>query len=422
MSNRFIRVIFILSVLVAGLMLAIQYLWIKKAYTLAENDFDRNVKNALKDVGENLMRSNYEKFVAPTDMVKKINNEYYIVKVGDEISYVSLKELLKRELTSQDIKTDFEFGAYDCESEKMKYGERVNMDKKEDIGILPTEFPKLKDINYYFGVNFPNREEYLSGQLKLLKAGTAVLLGLLALLAYIIFIVFKQKRLQEIQKDFVNNMTHEFKTPLSSIKIAAEVFKNPNIVNNPQRILNYATIIGDETEHLIGQVERVLQMASTEKGEVILKKSTFILNDIINEIIMKYRGVIRSREGDITLEAADNHYEITADRLHLRNVISNLVDNAFKYADKIPFLKISITPKDNGYQINVKDNGKGIPKEHIKHIFDKFYRVPTGDVHDVKGFGLGLSYVRLIIKRHGGEIKCVSEFGKGTEFVIFIPK
>jgi two-component system phosphate regulon sensor histidine kinase PhoR len=422
MSNRNIRVIFVLAVLASVLMMATQYLWVKKAYTLAENDFERKVKYALRDVGENLMRSNYPTYVAPADMVKKITNEYYIVKVGDKISYVSLKELLKRELKAQDLNTDFEFGAYDCESENMKYGERVNADSTKDENEKPTEFPKLKDENYYFGINFPKRESFLSGELWYLKMSTSILIGLLALMAYIVFFIFKQRRLQEIQKDFVNNMTHEFKTPLSTIHIASEVLKNPNIANNPQRLLNYATIIGNETTHLTGQVERVLQMANTEKGEVILKKSSFILNDIVNEIVTKYRPFVRSKEGDIIINAINEDIAIFADRLHLKNVVSNLVDNALKYCDKDPHIIITLAEVAKGIEICIRDNGIGIKKEHLKNIFDKFYRVPTGDIHDVKGFGLGLSYVRLITKRHGGEIKCVSEFGKGTEFTIFIPK
>jgi two-component system, OmpR family, phosphate regulon sensor histidine kinase PhoR len=422
MSNRTLRIIFILAVLATILMLATQYLWIKKAYTLAEQDFDRKVKYALQYVGENLMKSKYPTYTAPDNMVKKITDEYYTVKVGDKISYVSLKELLKRELKAQDLMTDFEFGAYDCESEKMKYGERVVLDSTNGASTQATEFPKLKDENYYFGVNFPQREKFLNGELSYMKASTIVLIGLLCLLAYIIFIIFKQKQLQEIQKDFVNNMTHEFKTPLSTIQIASDVLKNPNIINNPQRLLNYATMIGIETSHLTGQVERVLQMATHEKGKDILKKSNFVMNDVVNELLIKYRPFIKSKEGDITFEASSNEIPIFADRLHIKNVITNLLDNALKYCDKDPLINISLVQKDKGIEMMIQDNGIGIKKEHLKNIFDKFYRVPTGDIHNVKGFGIGLSYIKSIVKMHGGEIKCDSEFAKGTKFTIFIPK
>jgi two-component system, OmpR family, phosphate regulon sensor histidine kinase PhoR len=423
MSNRTLRIIFILAVVATVLALVTQYLWIRKAYTYAELDFNRKVTYALHDVGQNIMRSNYPNYVASADMVKQITDEYYIVKVGDKISYVSLKELLKRELKAQKLETDFEFGAYDCESEKMKYGERVYMDSNNaKQNIKATEFPKLKDENYYFGVNFPNREKFLNGELFYMNLSSIVLGSLLILLAYIVFVIFRQRKLQEIQKDFVSNMTHEFKTPLSTIQIAAEVLKNPKIVNSPERLLNYATMIGLETSHLTGQVERVLQMASNEKGKNILNKSEFIINDVINEIIVKYRPFVRSKEGDISLEADGESISIKADRLHIKNVMSNLIDNALKYCDKEPQINICVNSKGKKLEISVQDNGIGIKKEHINNIFDKFYRVPTGDVHNVKGFGIGLSYIKSIIKNHNGEIKCHSNFGVGTKFTIFIPK
>jgi two-component system, OmpR family, phosphate regulon sensor histidine kinase PhoR len=422
MSNRTIKIIFILAVLATILMLATQYLWVKKAYSLAEQDFDRKVKYALHYVGENLMKSNYPNYEAPDNMVKKITDEYYIVKVGDKISYVSLKELLKRELKAQDLITDFEYGSYDCESEKMKYGERIVMDSTNGANTTATTFPKLKDENYYFGVNFPQREKFLNGELYYIKLSTAVLVGMLCLLAYIISVIFKQKRLQEIQKDFVNNMTHEFKTPLSTIQIASDVLKNPNIINNPQRLLNYATMIGIETGHLTGQVERVLQMASHEKGKGILNKSNFIFNDVINELLIKYRPFIKSKEGSITFATKEESIPIFADRLHIKNVVTNLFDNAIKYCDKDPNIIITLSQTSKDVKLEVQDNGIGIKKEHLKNIFDKFYRVPTGDIHNVKGFGIGLSYIKSIIKLHGGEIKCESEFAIGTKFTIFIPK
>ncbi len=423
MSNRTLRIIFILAVIVTALALITQYYYIKKAYTLAEHDFDNKAKYALRDVGENIMSSKYENYVPPTDMVQKFSDNYYVIKVGDKVSYVSLEKLLVRELTSIDLITDCEYTTYDCEKEKISTGGILNLDSFNNPKALKiSELPKVNDINYYIGVYFPNRELFLKGQLANFKYSTAILLGLLGLLGYIVFIVFKQRRLQEIQKDFVNNMTHEFKTPLSSILITSEVLKNPNIVNNPQRLLNYATIINNETNHLIGQVERVLQMASTERGNVLLNKTEFVINDMAEEIVSKYRPLIKSKEGDIQLTTNSESISINADRLHIRNVMSNLIDNALKYTKVPPVIYMEVLEERKHIIIAVKDNGIGIAKEHQKHIFDKFYRVPTGDVHDVKGFGLGLSYVKLIVKKHGGEINCVSEFGKGTEFRIFIPK
>jgi two-component system, OmpR family, phosphate regulon sensor histidine kinase PhoR len=429
MNNRRIKIITALSILVAVLMMLTQYLWINKAHAIADEDFDKKVQYALKNVGENLYRSNYKEYIAQPDIVRKKSNDYFIVRVDSKIDYVSsLRELLKRELSNQGLKTVFEYGVYDCESDNMKKGERVDIKGEKAITTSnPKQFPKIKEesYNYYFGVNFPERENYVKGQLWYLYLSTGLLLLFLGWLGYIIFIVFKQKRLQEVQRDFVNNMTHEFKTPLSTIQIASEVLKNPKIVNNPERLLNYATIIGNESAHLTTQVERVLQMASTERGTLILKKSEFNINELVTEIIGKYKPLLRSRGGDLNYENEEPNTNIIADRLHIRNLISNLIDNATKYCDseRPPQIDINIVANaNNQLEMKVKDNGIGIPEQHVKNIFDKFFRVPTGNIHNVKGFGLGLSYVKLIAKKHGGDVFCTSVLGKGSEFTIFIPK
>jgi two-component system, OmpR family, phosphate regulon sensor histidine kinase PhoR len=421
MSNRAIRIIFILAVIIAAFSAYVQYQWIERSIDVSAKDFDRRVRHALHDVGMYLLKGKYDDYSGSMDFVEKISDEYYIVKVNDHINYSSLEALITRELKGQDLETVYEFGIYDCETNNMKLGKRVNMLDPGDTTSKATAFPKRDKLNYYFGVNFPVREKYLSSQLTNLKLSTAALFALLGIMAAIIFVVFRQRRLQEIQKDFVNNMTHEFKTPLSSITIASEVLKKPNIINHPERLLNYATIISNECLQLTNQVERVLQMAATEKGEVPLKQENIDINTICSELSTKYRPVVKHKGGDITFTSSQESITIFADQLHMRNLVTNLIDNAIKYCTEGPVVNISTAIEGSNVVIRVKDNGIGIKPEHLKHIFSKFYRVPTGNVHNVKGFGLGLSYVKLIAKRHGGEVNCKSDFGKGTEFAIFIP-
>jgi len=245
----------------------------------------------------------------------------------------------------------------------------------------------------------------------------------LLILAYAIIIIFKQKRLSEIQKDFVNNMTHEFKTPLATIKISSEVLKNPKIINNPERLLNYATIINNETTHLTNQVERVLQMAKSGRNTIELNREILELNPMLQTMLDKtYRPLVRSRGGDILVHINPTDIKLFVDELHFKNVISNLLDNAIKYCTNKPYIIIDCSEVKDGVKISFKDNGIGISKENLAHVFDKFYRIPTGNLHDVKGFGLGLNYVKLICKQHGGNIKVTSTLEKGSEFCIFIPK
>lgn len=423
MSNRVIRIIFVLSVCCAVLMFTTQYFWIKKAYELEKNIFNTHVTIALKNVADQILRMN-ENTSLTDSIVSHVNDSYYTVQVNDKIDSTALEYLLKRELLAQQIKTDFEYSVYDCESEKMKYGKYVSYErtyKKPDVKM--ESFPKKLHGNNYFAVHFPKLDNYLTKEMTNWFWSTLVLIIFLIVLAYAIFIIFRQKRLSEIQKDFVNNMTHEFKTPLATIKLSSEVLKNPNIVQNPERLLNYATIINNETLHLTNQVERVLQMAKSNKEGIKLNIDHVVLKEMLDEITeRKYKPLLRSRGGDIKVMMDSDKTEMYVDKLHFKNVISNLLDNAIKYCDRTPMIEIRTQDKPQGVQITIKDNGIGIDKKDLKNIFDKFFRVSTGNVHKVKGFGLGLNYVKLICKLHGGEIKVNSELGIGSEFTIFIPK
>lgn len=422
MSNRALRIIFLIAVLSTVLMFATQYFWVRNAYNLEKKLFSTQVTIALKNVAVQLLRMNNNN--SPVDsIVTKVNDKYYTVQVNDKIDSTVLEPLLKRELLAQQIKTDFEYSVYDCESENMKYGRYVsfsNTDKPDDI--LPTEFPKNKKENNYFAVHFPQLSTFLTKEMSSWFVSTFVLIVFMVILAYTIFIIFRQKRLSEIQKDFVNNMTHEFKTPLATIKISSEVLKNPNIINNPERLLNYATIINNECLHLTNQVERVLQMAKSQKETITLNKEVFELEPQLEEIIDKtYKPLIRSRGGLIDLKVEPG-LSVEADKLHFKNVIVNLLDNAIKYCKEVPEIHIDATRDREQIKISIRDNGIGMSKENLKNIFNKFYRIPTGNLHDVKGFGLGLNYVKLIIRQHGGDIKVQSELDKGSEFCIFIPQ
>lgn len=423
MSNKSLRVIFVLAVLCTVMVIITQFFWIKKAIDLEKNIFNSHVTIALKNVAVQLLKMNNN--TSPVDsIVTQVEDKYYTVQINDKIDTTVLKHLLSRELLAQQIKTDYKISVFDCENSNMIYSEDVSLSKTElEDFNLPTAYSKNTKGNNYFGVYFPLLKNFLTKEMTSWIISSLVLVLFLFILAYAIFIIFRQKRLSEIQKDFVNNMTHEFKTPLATIKISSEVLKNPNIINNPERLLNYATIINNETIHLTNQVERVLHMAKSGKDVVQLNIEKFELEPLINDIIDKtYKPLVRSRGGDIIMSFSDHSMSLDADKLHIKNVISNLLDNAIKYCKDNPNILITCSDVKDGISISIKDNGIGISKENLKLIFNKFYRIPTGNLHDVKGFGLGLNYVKLICKLHHGDIKVSSELGKGSEFCIFIPK
>jgi two-component system phosphate regulon sensor histidine kinase PhoR len=284
------------------------------------------------------------------------------------------------------------------------------------------DFPKLSKENYYFGVYFPHRRNYVASQLSIWILSSLVLLCVLLFLGYVIFVILKQKRLSEIQKDFVNNMTHEFKTPLATIQLSAEVLKNPDIINKPQRLLNYATIIDNEASQLALQVERVLQMAHAEKGEIQLRKEPFVWQSLIGEVARSFDHLLQKKNATLNLHFPDHDVLYTGDKLHLKNAISNLIDNALKYTDGNPVIDIHLKDSSKNIKVEVSDDGIGIDSGHQKMLFKRFYRVPTGNLHDVKGFGLGLNYVRIITRTHGGEVTCQSKPQKGSTFTLVFPK
>jgi two-component system phosphate regulon sensor histidine kinase PhoR len=216
-------------------------------------------------------------------------------------------------------------------------------------------------------------------------------------------------------------MTHEFKTPISTIAVSAEVLKDPNIVHQPERLLNYTTIIEKENLRLKQHVERVLQMARLDKEDFSLHKETVDLHDVIQDALHNSSVLLQENQGNVRLQLEASHEKVKADRLHLTNVFNNLLDNAIKYCKGCA--EISVRTANRGEQIIVEviDNGIGISPENQKRIFQKFYRVPTGNVHDVKGFGLGLSYAKTIVEEHGGFIQVDSEFGTGSVFRVVLP-
>jgi two-component system phosphate regulon sensor histidine kinase PhoR len=274
---------------------------------------------------------------------------------------------------------------------------------------------------YYFGVRFPQIEANLISQMGIWGFSSIVMLVVIFFFVYTLFVILKQRRLSEVQNDFINNMTHEFKTPLATIAISSEVLKDPSIAKNPERLLNYATIIENESQRLKQQVERVLQMAQTEKADVGLKKERQDIHELIKEAVGNHTAALASKRGEVRLALSATNCNILADKLHFTNVIGNLLDNAIKYCEKEPRIAITTSNSQASIQIEISDNGIGISSENQKKIFARFYRVPTGNLHDVKGFGLGLNYVKLIVEAHKGRISVQSTPGKGSIFTIVLP-
>lgn len=421
MKNATIRLIFILALLSAAGIISTQIYWVKRAYDLEEREFNLTVNNALRNVAFKIWAM---KDVQPSvyNIVDNVKPGYFIVQINDHVDQVVLQHFLKEEFESKNLITDFEFGMYDCYSDTLMNYTYVHMSGSNETFEPVMDFPQLSRENYYFGVFFPHRKNFVASQLSIWILSSLVLLFVLLFLGYVVFAILKQKKLSEVQKDFVNNMTHEFKTPLATIQLSAEVLKNPEIVAKPQRLLNYATIIDNEASQLALQVERVLQMAHAEKGEIQLRKQPLVWQELIKEVTNSFENMFSRKNATLELQLPEESVHYIGDKLHLKNAISNLLDNALKYAEENPIINISLKESNKQIKVSVSDNGAGIEVAHQKMLFKRFYRVPTGNVHDVKGFGLGLNYVRIIARAHGGEAVCNSKPGKGSTFSLILKK
>jgi two-component system phosphate regulon sensor histidine kinase PhoR len=420
-SRLTLRIVIVLAGLsIAGITFT-QVYWVRKAFDIRENQFYRDVDAALRNVANRIFEINKTPSTA-NNPVTQVSTNYFVVNINGPVDPKMLDFLLETEFEKRNITTDFESGVYDCiykcmanDSDGSTGNTRmVNEASLPELSSVPTD-------GYYFGVQFPRVEVNLISQMGIWLFSSAVNLVVIFFFVYTIFVILKQRRLSEIQRDFINNMTHEFKTPISTIAISAEVLKDPSIVNTPERLLNYTTIIQNENNRLKQQVERVLQMARLDREEIKLKKEVLDIHDIINEAVKNISISKTTPESKIELNLDSPDSKVQADKLHLTNVFFNLLDNAIKYCKETPRIIISTTILNDLLHISVKDNGIGISPENHRKVFQKFYRVPTGNIHDVKGFGIGLNYVKLVMDSHRGRINLASELGKGSTFTLILP-
>ncbi|MEM8894306.1 MAG: HAMP domain-containing sensor histidine kinase [Bacteroidota bacterium] len=420
MSRKMLRLVIVLATISLAGILVTQVFWLRRAFDLREKQFTLNVNLALKNVVESLCNYNGSDYPG-NNPVEQLGSNYFIVRTNNMIEPNTLEYFLTAEFEKRSIASSFEYGIYDCRDEQMVYGNFVSLDGTTTNPESSKPLPTLSENDYYFGVYFPERPFDLAGQMGIWTFSTLVLVIVVIFFAFTLFVIFRQKRLSEIQRDFINNITHEFKTPISTIALSTDVLKDPEIVKSPERLRNYATIIESENSRLKNQVEKVLQVASIDNEEIGLKKEVVDLNDLINEAIDRISIPLGNRQGDIDLDSKAAETTIKADRLHISNILFNLLDNAVKYTDGQPSIIVTTESNSDMVCVSIIDNGKGITREEQSRIFDRFYRVSTGNLHDVKGFGIGLNYVKIIAIAHGGHVTVDSKPGHGSTFKVTLP-
>lgn len=416
-KNTFRLVVFLGVISIIGIIL-VQMYWVRRAFDIKEKGFNQSLQIALKNVAQSIAEINGVMLANPNP-VNRLASDYYVVNVNTYIDANLLQHYLKREFALMHIHADYEYAIYDCQTNEMVYGNYIAGNIKEKPGQEKT-LPKYNAYTYYFGIRFPTVDTYLATQMDIWVFSSAILLVVVVFFGYAISVILSQERLSQIQKDFVNNMTHEFKTPIATIGVSADVLMQPAIAQEPGTIFTYSSIIKQENERLQRGVEKVLQMANLDKHKVKLKREKVDLSEIVHQVAEGFRLHLEPTQILIEEYYSENAY-CEADKVHLINVIHNLLDNAFKYSGRNAQVRITVEQIDKKIYLSIADNGPGIKKEHHKKIWQKFYRVPTGNVHNVKGFGLGLNYVKYIISAHKWKIELESEEDNGTTFRLIIP-
>ncbi|MCX4328969.1 sensor histidine kinase [Paramuribaculum intestinale] len=333
---------------------------------------------------------------------------------------------LRMELANNGLDLPFEFAVVNRQGAAVYHSagympEQVGNDNM----FVQTLFPNdTRNLMYYLKVYFPTKRDYIMSSLNYIIPAFIMTFVLLVVFVITIYLIFRQKKLTDMKNDFINNMTHEFKTPISTISLAAQMLNDSSVRKSSNMLEHISNVINDETKRLRFQVEKVLQMSMFERQKATLKLQDVDANTIVENIIHTFKIKVEKYGGHIEAVLKAEQSIIHVDEMHFTNVIFNLLDNAVKYRREDESLKLSVTTRDvsgGRLEVTVADNGIGIRREDLKKIFEKFYRVPTGNLHDVKGFGLGLAYVNKMVRELGGQITVESELGQGTRFIITLP-
>ncbi len=464
-------IIVLMSIALLGTAI-IQFYYIKQTVDESEKRFNADVLDALNRVYERLREEaqskpkysgasflkdksdlTFGKILHPKKYSKnsiegyrqELNSSFYELNTDylfKEINNKSLKAFIEQEFNNEAIDLNYEYGVYDNAKQSFFIVNDVYVSQFDDAPLSSSGDAIIdEEVNLS---NSPHRIEIFGtednsppGSLRVFFPGKTTflwssvwtsLLGSLLFTSLILFCfiysintILRQKEVSNMKTDFINNMTHEFKTPIATISLASDSMMSSKIIGNKEKLTKFIGIIKQENKRMLKQVEKVLQMAMLDKKNFQLNLTQVNLHEVINEAVENANLKVASKSGKVTgiLDAKTN--QIEGDRLHISNVVHNLLDNANKYTTEVPDIKVFTEDTKAGVKIIIEDNGIGMDKDALKHIFDKFYRVHTGNLHDVKGFGLGLSYVKAIIDAHKGKIDVKSEVGKGSKFILTFP-
>ncbi len=425
MRSSTLKWMMLLLTFLVGVILSVQLYWISLVYNFEGKEFNTNVVKSIRGVCED-MKIDDNPGTQLQKLIERPTDNSFLVRVDTIPHQDSLVNYLYSEFEDFNVFTDCKMAVYSDSTRNYLYQAYLPTAASPEAQVsfhpqfTPIDLPTYTKNYPYIYLYFPHRKQYIIHQLNFWIVTSILLLLVLIGFAASMFYFYRQKFLNELQKDFVNNFTHEFKTPLAVMKLAAGVLSTSPITEQPERLKKYSGIIAQQTEHLQTQVYRLLKTARTDQHRLQLEKEIFSPNNIIKDVLKDMDPLVRQTNTRIEFFPENSNQTISADESNIAMVIVNLLENAIKYS-KEPHVIITTASENGHYSISVKDNGIGIEKKYIKQLFKKFFRVPTGNVHNVKGFGLGLNFVKKVIDAHKGKIIVNSIPGIGTEFKIILP-
>ncbi len=409
--------IFLSSIIIATILI-FQLIWLKKVYQREQKEFDHGIVKAVRGLYEDLNVSDYYSSHL-NELLENPEPNVYIARLKLPVDFDSLTSYLQYELEEFNVFADCHLGIYSAAKDGYIHSKLLTTKQANDsVNFAP---PPLTPRAYdHLTLYFPNRRGYIIAQMNFWIFSSGVLLLILVLFGASLYYFYRQKFLNETQKDLIQNFTHEFKTPVAVISLAADVLSNPGIAEKPGKLSTYAGIVKYQSNYLQSQIEKLLKFAHTDSHHLHLEKDLVSVNVLIEQAISNISPLVAERKAQIKLQLDAGNPQIMADKDYMIIVLTNLIDNAIKYA-KDPSIIISTLQRNNVISITVQDNGIGIDKKLLKKIFYKFFRVRSGETYAAKGFGLGLSFVKKIVTAHGGKISVLSDPGKGSRFSIELP-
>lgn len=417
-SGTFKWIILICSI-TTGLLVAAQVFWLNKIYNYEQKEFNSGVVKSIKGVYESFHITDNNN-ADNGQQIEQNNNNSFVFRFDGIPPKDSFVNTILDNLEDFDVFTDCRAGFYDAHKKQWAFQEYLRSEASPHSG---RDVPAIPDIkrDYSFGVlYFPYRNQYIMTEMRWWILSSIFLLLVLTALGFSMFHLYRQKFLNEVQNDFIRNVTHEFQTPLTTLTVGLDMISKSSTASHPEKLEKYTRLMQGQTEYLKHHIENLVKVMKTDATGLQMEKEIVSPNELVKAAVSQLYAVIEEKQARVELNLEESNASVFADAGNLYVSILNLVSNAIKYA-KEPVVIVETSTNGLYYKIRVKDNGVGIPKQFQKRLFKKFYRVPTGDVHNVKGLGLGLYFVKKVVDAHKGKITVNSIPGIGSEFIIEIP-